>query len=478
MADMAQLLEQAQREHLVDLVVLGEQHIQAAALLTQTVPGNQRLDSVGADGQQDGVEQVGRFDRSAQVGLDAQRTAARGVAALAGVGGHQPDRRVGEAMGIELLEEAEGAHVAQVGVGDDGVVAHFRSVAAEAGERFGAAGAGVAQHVPAFDHAGEVAATGFVAGDHQDAQAAQVRFGRACDGRRGRRCTLEAGGEMEGAALAGLAVDPQPSLHAVDQLRADGQAQAGAAEAPGGRGVGLGKGVEDQLLFVFGDSDTAVFDREFELRAVGAAFGQPHMDRDVSTLGKFEGIANQVDEHLPQAMGVADEVVGNGGGDMVGEAQLLALGGVLEGAVAEGDTVAQAEADALEVELARGDLGVVEQVVDEAEQGVGGVTRQGQVFALLVVETGFEGEVGHADDGIHRGADFMAHVGQKIAFGLIGGLGQQLGCMQGLLGPLAFADVTQVGREARSAIQVDGHNRQLGGEGVAVLAHRHDFDLA
>ena len=35
--------------------------------------------------------------------------------------------------------------------------------------------------------------------------------------------------------------------------------------------------------------------------------------------------------------------------------------------------------------------------------------------------------MGHSDDGIHRRPDFVAHVGQKIAFGLIGLIGGLFG---------------------------------------------------
>ena len=39
------------------------------------------------------------------------------------------------------------------------------------------------------------------------------------------------------------------------------------------------------------------------------------------------------------------------------------------------------------------------------------------VFALLGSEAGVEQQTGHADDAVHGGADFVAHVGQKLALG-------------------------------------------------------------
>ena len=38
-----------------------------------------------------------------------------------------------------------------------------------------------------------------------------------------------------------------------------------------------------------------------------------------------------------------------------------------------------------------------------------------------------ERQFGHADDAVHGGADFMAHVGQEFALGAVGGFGGFLG---------------------------------------------------
>ena len=42
----------------------------------------------------------------------------------------------------------------------------------------------------------------------------------------------------------------------------------------------------------------------------------------------------------------------------------------------------------------------------------------GQIVALPGVSSVFKRQMRHADDGVHRRADFMAHVGQEIALGL------------------------------------------------------------
>ena len=42
-----------------------------------------------------------------------------------------------------------------------------------------------------------------------------------------------------------------------------------------------------------------------------------------------------------------------------------------------------------------------------------------QVLALLGGELGVERQLGHADDAVHRRADLVAHVGEKLALGVV-----------------------------------------------------------
>ena len=68
-----------------------------------------------------------------------------------------------------------------------------------------------------------------------------------------------------------------------------------------------------------------------------------------------------------------------------------------------------------------------------------------QVFALLGGQRRVEHQFGHADDGVHRRADLVAHVGQERALGPIGGLGGFFRHAQFGFVPLAAADVVQKG---------------------------------
>ena len=47
-----------------------------------------------------------------------------------------------------------------------------------------------------------------------------------------------------------------------------------------------------------------------------------------------------------------------------------------------------------------------------------------KIVLLLVGQVSSQAEIAETNDGIHRGAYFMAHVSQEIALGLVGGIGQ------------------------------------------------------
>ena len=77
---------------------------------------------------------------------------------------------------------------------------------------------------------------------------------------------LEWNGEPEFAAQSRGALDTDLTIHGVDQLTGDGQAETGAAELAGGRTIGLGEGVEDPCLLGEGDADAGVADLDVEQR--------------------------------------------------------------------------------------------------------------------------------------------------------------------------------------------------------------------
>jgi len=71
--------------------------------------------------------------------------------------------------------------------------------------------------------------------------------------------------------------------------------------------------------------------------------------------------------------------------------------------------------DAFQLELAGLDLRVVKQVIDDRQQGIGAGTDDPGVLALPPVEVRVQQQGCHADDAIHRRADLVADVREKLA---------------------------------------------------------------
>ena len=169
------------------------------------------------------------------------------------------------------------------------------------------------------------------------------------------------------------------------------------------------------------------------------------MDRDFARGGELDRVRDEVRERLADATRVAEHALGQVRGDVDHELELLRRG---RGRLRRRhflDVGAQVHLDALELELAGLDLRVVEQVVDDDEQGIGARADHVRVLALAAVEVGVEQERRHADHAVHRRAHLVAHVRQELAAGAARGLrlrarlGERLAQFRELL--LKFRDV-------------------------------------
>ena len=148
-----------------------------------------------------------------------------------------------------------------------------------------------------------------------------------------------------------------------------------------------------------------------------------------AVLGVLHRVADDIDQNLPQAEGVAQQVFLQDipDADLQGLVFLDGLGADDNGNVV--DQIRQGEGLLVEGHAAAVNAGHVQYVVDQAHQMGGG----GLDLAQAVVDPGLFIDVGQADGGhthncVHRGADIVGHVGQKAAFGLICrlGIGQRL----------------------------------------------------
>ena len=119
-------------------------------------------------------------------------------------------------------------------------------------------------------------------------------------------------------------------------------------------------------------------------------------------------------------------------------------------------------------------LGEIKDIVDDNEQRFAAVGDGAGKLLLTRVEGRIQQQVGHPQHGVHGGANLMAHHGQKVALGAIGGVrlfGHNVGSGRGLfefevglpkflLGQLDERDVG-VGAEHHQRLAIGGPGDDL-----------------
>src|SRR5271157_1872494 len=251
----------------------------------------------------------------------------------------------------------------------------------------------------------------------------------------------EARREVEGAPLAYLALDPDAPAHQLDQPRGDGQPQPRTSKAAGHRAVRLGESAEDEALFIGRDARSRVGYGEVKADLPLGYRLHPNLQNDLPPVGEFDGIAEEVGQDLAEAQGVADHAVRGVGADVQSQLHLLPVRPRTERLDRLAETLAQAECGWLQVEPAGLDLGEVEDVVDDPQEQIRRGPGPLQVMPLLRLEFRVQGQIEHAEDAVHGGADLVAHAGQKLALGPAGRLRRLLCLAQRLLNSFLIIDV-------------------------------------
>jgi len=142
-------------------------------------------------------------------------------------------------------------------------------------------------------------------------------------------------------------------------------------------------------------------------------------DHDLAGGCELDSVGQQVHHHLTQAGHVADQGRGAVGGDVGKQVQPLVAGLGGHQFQRPFQQVLNIEGLVLKLQGARLDLGVVQHVIDDAEQRVTAGADGLQVVPLHRLEVYVEQQPGHPDHCVHRCADLVAHGGKE------GGLGQR-----------------------------------------------------
>ena len=247
------------------------------------------------------------------------------------------------------------------------------------------------------------------------------RDGLGRGGRRGRRGGSGSRGnggkgDGESGTLAEGGGGGQGAAHGGGELAADGKSQAGAAVA--GTGVAeLDIGGADAGKVFGGDAASGVFDLEGE-RAGSGAGGESvaGAEFDVPLVGELDGVSEEVEGNLAEALGVEEEE-GHGGNVEAQVEGVVGPGGPegVEDEAEEGGDVGRFGGD---LHFAGFELGEVEDVVDETEERLAGDGDGVEGLGAFggVVDAALE-HFGKPDDGVERGADVVGDGGEEVGLG-------------------------------------------------------------
>ena len=139
---------------------------------------------------------------------------------------------------------------------------------------------------------------------------------------------------------------------------------------------------------------------------------------------ELDRVVAHIDKHLPQTCGVPQDPVGESRVDCAGQRQAFGDGTCSQAAHCLGDGRPQSKLNRLNFQPARFDLGKVEHIIQDDHQGLPRRFDDGEVFPLLRLKVGAQHQICQTQHAVHGRADFVAHVGQKPAFGFARCFGQ------------------------------------------------------
>ena len=412
---VTQPFQRLHRHHLVHHVVLGQKDAQAPGGGPGRRRHNRRQRCGGQIAEQNlhhRVEELRSPHRLEEHGGEAGRTEGLLLATPIHRGKEDPAGGGQKGIGLDLPPQ--------------GVAVHFRHLHVEEGEAERATtGAGVAQEIQRRGAAGRLAhlhpPAGQVVADHLAVGGVVVHHQHGQPGEvlgwplhRSLAHPQTEGEGKGGARTLGthyLEVAPHP----VHQPLADRQPEAGPSEAAGGRGVRLAEGVEEAGPRLVADPNPRVAHRKADRHPVALFGGEVNTQGDLTPLGELHRVAQEVEKDLAQPPRIAHHPAGDRLAHVDNQLDPLLRGAPRHQGRHPLGALAQVKGDLLEGELARLDLGEVEDVVEDREERLAARPDGLRVAPLLESEVGIEEDLHHPEHAVHRGANLVAHVGEELA---------------------------------------------------------------
>ncbi|MFA5257976.1 MAG: hypothetical protein WC360_07490 [Opitutales bacterium] len=211
------------------------------------------------------------------------------------------------------------------------------------------------------------------------------------------------------------------------QLLRNGQSEARASVLAVGGRAGLLVVLEKLGLRIRFDADAGVLHRYAQHHFVVALVFDDGLEGDAAFGRELQRVGQQVVHYLAQTGGVSE----HDGGPFRRYVQMEGNAFVRrQNAVHQGDFPGHGypvEGQLFQFKAAHFNLGIVQNVVEQLQQGFGASGGCVEVVGLRTVKVGVAQYFQHPHESVDRGADFVAHRGQKGAFGVGNLLGPCLG---------------------------------------------------
>ena len=129
---------------------------------------------------------------------------------------------------------------------------------------------------------------------------------------------------------------------------------------------------------------------------------------------KLDGISQDIEQNLMQPVAVSHEPKGNI--LLYQVCQIDSFGVRIRGDQTDAvfDRIGESERGMIENQLTRLYFRKIQNVIQNAQQDMGAIACRGCQGLLLRRKRGFAQESDHAEDSVHRSADLMAHICQKL----------------------------------------------------------------
>src|SRR5690606_23233940 len=164
------------------------------------------------------------------------------------------------------------------------------------------------------------------------------------------------------------------------------------------------------------NAEAVIRDRDLKLYVLVGFLDERDTYADLAGDRELDGIAEKIQHDLAKSVRIAAEAVRYGRVHVARELQSLLMRAQGERAHGLIEQLPHVELRRFEIELACLDFREVQDVVDDREQPVGGYLRGLQIFALLLIQLGFQTQRRRADDSVERRANLVAHVREEFAF--------------------------------------------------------------